>query len=89
MDEYIFIFTYILDFYFRYLETLKLQTAPNTTEVESSSHMNDSFVRSFNTPKDGWGKKMHDGVLDKMSDEQIGQLYELRTEVKKSLGYEK
>lgn len=37
-------------------------------------------------PEKGWGKKMESGVLDKLSDEQLGQLYELRTEVKKSLG---
>ncbi|CAO3628986.1 unnamed protein product [Cunninghamella blakesleeana] len=74
-----------------YLETMKLQTAPPTTnELEGKdSHMDDHFVRSFNTPKDGWGKKINEGVIEKMSDEQIGQLYELRTEVKKSLGHEK
>ncbi|RCH91384.1 acetate non-utilizing protein 9 [Rhizopus azygosporus] len=68
----------------QYLDTIKEQTAP--LSAESPAPSNDSLVRSFNTPTEGWGKKIDPGLLDKMSDEQLGQLYELRTEVKKSLG---
>ncbi|CAO3646803.1 unnamed protein product [Cunninghamella echinulata] len=69
-----------------YLETMKIQTAPSTSE-DSPAPVKDNFVRSFNTPENGWGQKMKEDLLDKMSDEQIGQLHELRTEVKKSLGH--
>ncbi|KAI9262735.1 hypothetical protein BY458DRAFT_439013 [Sporodiniella umbellata] len=67
-----------------YLDTIKAQTAPLSKESPAPS--NDPLVRSFNTPENGWGKKLDSGILDKMSDEQLGQLFELRTEVKKSLG---
>ncbi|KAI8997516.1 hypothetical protein BDB01DRAFT_712734 [Pilobolus umbonatus] len=66
-----------------YLDLIKEQVAP--LSEDSPAPANDSLVRSFNTPKDGWGKKIDTQLLDKMSDEQLGQLYELRTEVKKSL----
>ncbi|SAL98179.1 hypothetical protein [Absidia glauca] len=65
-----------------YLELIKTQTAPNH---DSPAPAEDSLVRSFNTPKDGWGKRIDEGVLEKLSDEQLGQLFELRTEVKKSI----
>lgn len=68
----------------RYLDMMQGQTAPLPEDSVAPTH--DSLVRSFNNPTDGWGKKMDSGLLDKMSDEQLGQLYELRTEVKKSLG---
>ncbi|KAG1468587.1 hypothetical protein G6F56_003748 [Rhizopus delemar] len=67
-----------------YLDTIQVQTAP--LSKDSSAPSDDTLVRSFNMPEKGWGKKMESGVLDKLSDEQLGQLYELRTEVKKSLG---
>ncbi|KAL0083672.1 hypothetical protein J3Q64DRAFT_1809955 [Phycomyces blakesleeanus] len=67
-----------------YLDTLKVQTAPIKTE--SSAPSEDSLVRSFNVPKDGWGKKMDSELYEKMSDEQIGQLYELRNELKPGSG---
>lgn len=64
---------------------MKSQTAPLSEESPAPSH--DPLVRSFNTPADGgWGRKLDAQLLDKMSDEQLGQLYELRQEVKKSLG---
>ncbi|ORZ22222.1 hypothetical protein BCR42DRAFT_405743 [Absidia repens] len=67
-----------------YLELLKSQTEPNHG-TDSPAPVEDSLVRSFNTPKDGWGKRIDGSLLDKLSDEQLGQLYELRTEVKKSV----
>ncbi|GAA5798857.1 hypothetical protein EDC94DRAFT_617655 [Helicostylum pulchrum] len=67
-----------------YLDMMQNQTAPLPEDSVAPSH--DPLVRSFNTPTDGWGKKMGADLLEKMSDEQLGQLYELRTEVKKSLG---
>jgi hypothetical protein len=72
------------DFITSYLDTIKTQTAPLSEDSPAPSK--DSLVRSFNTPSEGWGKKLDSGLLDKMSDEQLGQLYELRNEVKKSLG---
>ncbi|OAD73816.1 hypothetical protein PHYBLDRAFT_112566 [Phycomyces blakesleeanus NRRL 1555(-)] len=42
--------------------------------------------QDFNVPKDGWGKKMDSELYEKMSDEQIGQLYELRNELKPGSG---
>ena len=63
---------------------MQSQTAPLSEDSSAPSH--DPLVRSFNSPADGgWGKKIDAALLDKMSDEQLGQLYELRTEVKKSL----
>lgn len=68
-----------------YLEMIQAQTAPLPEDSSAPSH--DPLVRSFNTPEGGgWGKKLDAELLDKMSDEQLGQLYELRSEVKKSLG---
>jgi hypothetical protein len=69
---------------YRYLDLIKEQTAPLEKE-DSVAPADDSLVRSFNMPKDGWGKKLDGQLLDKMSDEQLGQLYELRQQVKKSL----
>jgi hypothetical protein len=64
---------------------MQAQTAP--LPEDSPAPSNDPLVRSFNIPADGgWGKKIDSELLDKMSDEQLGQLYELRTEVKKTLG---
>lgn len=63
---------------------MQSQTKPLPEDSVAPSH--DPLVRSFNTPIEGWGKKIDEGLLDKMSDEQLGQLYELRSEVKKSLG---
>lgn len=69
----------------RYLDMMQAQTAP--LPEDSPAPSNDSLVRSFNIPADGgWGKKINSELLDKMSDEQLGQLYELRAEVKKTLG---
>lgn len=69
----------------RYLEMMQTQTAPLPQDSTAPSH--DPLVRSFNNPADGgWGKKLDSELLDKMSDEQLGQLYELRQEVKRSLG---
>ncbi|KAI7880253.1 uncharacterized protein EV154DRAFT_428920 [Mucor mucedo] len=67
-----------------YLDMMQSQTKPLPEDSVAPSH--DPLVRSFNNPIEGWGKKMDEGLLDKMSDEQLGQLYELRSEVKKSLG---
>ncbi|KAF1803312.1 hypothetical protein V8B55DRAFT_1504362 [Mucor lusitanicus] len=68
-----------------YLEMMQTQTAPLPQDSTAPSH--DPLVRSFNNPADGgWGKKLDSELLDKMSDEQLGQLYELRQEVKRSLG---
>ncbi|KAI8366584.1 hypothetical protein BD560DRAFT_353975, partial [Blakeslea trispora] len=67
-----------------YLDLIKQQTAP--LPHDSPAPVNDPLVRSFNSPADGgWGKKLDPQLLDKMSDEQLGQLYELRSEVKRSL----
>jgi hypothetical protein len=64
---------------------MQSQTAPLAEDSTAPSH--DPLVRSFNTPTDGgWGKRLDPGLLEKMSDEQLGQLYELRQQVKKSLG---
>lgn len=64
---------------------IQTQTAPLPEDSSAPSH--DPLVRSFNNPADGgWGKKLDAELLEKMSDEQLGQLYELRSEVKKSLG---
>lgn len=64
---------------------MQTQTAPLPQESSAPSH--DTLVRSFNNPADGgWGKRLDAELLDKMSDEQLGQLYELRQEVKRSLG---
>lgn len=63
---------------------MKDQTAP--LPQDSIAPSDDPLVRSFNTPADGWGKKLDGQLLEKMSDEQVGQLYELRNEVKRSLG---
>ncbi|KAI7907305.1 uncharacterized protein BX663DRAFT_134377 [Cokeromyces recurvatus] len=68
-----------------YLDMIKQQTASLSKDSSAPSH--DPLVKSFDTPKDsGWGKKLDQQLLDKMSDEQLGQLYELRKEVKRSLG---
>ncbi|KAG1089944.1 hypothetical protein G6F42_019834 [Rhizopus arrhizus] len=68
-----------------YLDMMQTQTAPLPQESSAPSH--DTLVRSFNNPADGgWGKKLDTELLDKMSNEQLGQLYELRQEVKRSLG---
>lgn len=63
---------------------MKNQTAP--LPEDSIAPSDDPLVRSFNSPDGGWGKKMDGELLEKMSDEQVGQLYELRSEVKRSLG---
>ncbi|KAI7886201.1 ACN9-domain-containing protein [Lichtheimia hyalospora FSU 10163] len=42
--------------------------------------------QDFNMPEGGWGKKLDSERLDKLSDEQLGQLFELRTELRKSFG---
>jgi hypothetical protein len=66
---------------------MQQQTAPLAEDSTAPSH--DPLVRSFNTPENGgWGKKLDSQLLEKMSDEQLGQLYELRQQVKKSLGDE-
>ncbi|KAI8144761.1 hypothetical protein BJV82DRAFT_643967 [Fennellomyces sp. T-0311] len=67
-----------------YMETLQEQTKPS--DRESPAPANDPLVRSFNVPEGGWGKKIDSERLDKLSDEQIGQLYELRQELDRSLG---
>ncbi|KAI7849535.1 hypothetical protein BDC45DRAFT_271824 [Circinella umbellata] len=67
-----------------YLVTLEEQTAPKMDIKDSIA--NDPFVRSFNVPEGGWGKKLDEQRWDKLSDEQIGQLYELKNELEKSLG---
>ena len=67
-----------------YMETLQEQTKPS--DKESSAPVNDPLVRSFNVPDGGWGKKLDSERLDKLSDEQLGQLYELRQELDRSLG---
>lgn len=69
-----------------YLETLQAQTAPPSNSEESVAPQDDPLVRSFNMPEGGWGKKLDNQRLDKLSDEQLGQLYELRNELRKSLG---
>ncbi|OBZ88649.1 Succinate dehydrogenase assembly factor 3, mitochondrial [Choanephora cucurbitarum] len=70
-----------------YLDLIKEQTAP--LPKDSPAPSDDPLVRSFNIPANGgWGKKLDPQLLDKMSDEQLGQLYELRSEVKRSLGDE-
>jgi hypothetical protein len=63
---------------------MKNQTAP--LSQDSVAPADDPLVRSFNTPEGGWGKKLNGETLEKMSDEQVGQLYELRNEVKRALG---
>ncbi|KAI8971721.1 hypothetical protein BDF20DRAFT_824461 [Mycotypha africana] len=65
-----------------YLDMVKEQTAPLAEDSTAPSH--DPLVRSFQVPEGGWGKKLDSQLLDKMSDEQLSQLYELRTELKKS-----
>ncbi|KAI9020061.1 hypothetical protein CLU79DRAFT_836416 [Phycomyces nitens] len=67
-----------------YLDTLKKQTA--SIKSESSALSNDSLVKSFNVPKDGLGKKIDPELYERMSDEQIGQLYELHNELKPGSG---
>ncbi|KAI9489998.1 hypothetical protein BDB00DRAFT_577016 [Zychaea mexicana] len=69
-----------------YLETLEQQTAPPSNKEELVAPVDDPLVRSFNFPEGGWGKKLDSQRLDKLSDEQLGQLYELRNELKRSLG---
>lgn len=71
---------------YSYLETLQAQTAPPNNSDESVAPQDDPLVRSFNMPEGGWGKKLDSQRLDKLSDEQLGQLYELRNELRKSLG---
>ncbi|KAI8384765.1 uncharacterized protein BYT42DRAFT_512498 [Radiomyces spectabilis] len=68
-----------------YLDLLKAQTAPKV-DSDSPVSKSDPLVRSFNMPDDGWGRKLDSQLLDKMSEEQLGQLYELRNEVKRALG---
>ncbi|ORY92280.1 hypothetical protein BCR43DRAFT_463445 [Syncephalastrum racemosum] len=65
-----------------YLETIQTQTAPSDNSVAPKD---DPLVRSFNNPEDGWGRKLPSEKLEKLSDEQIGQLYELRNELRKSM----
>ncbi|KAL1931125.1 hypothetical protein VTP01DRAFT_10262 [Rhizomucor pusillus] len=67
-----------------YLETIQEQTKPRPQE-ESIAPTSDPLVRSFDMPKEGWGKKLDKQRLDKLSDEQIGQLYELRQELQRAL----
>lgn len=66
-----------------YLDLMKEQTAllPNA----SAALDNELHVQNSSQSKDLLGKKLESGLLEKMSDEQIGQLYELRNEVKRSL----
>ncbi|KAG0166236.1 acetate non-utilizing protein 9 [Apophysomyces sp. BC1034] len=70
-----------------YLDTFKTQTAPDPKITIAPAE--DPLVRSFNMPADGWGRKMDPQLLEKMSDEQLGQLYELRSELKRAVGVEK
>ncbi|KAF7728779.1 acetate non-utilizing protein 9 [Apophysomyces ossiformis] len=70
-----------------YLDTFKDQTAPNPNNTIAPAE--DPLVRSFNMPTEGWGKRLDPQLLDKMSDEQLGQLYELRSELKRAIGDDK
>lgn len=63
------------------------QTLPKRKD-ESVAPADDPLVRSFNMPDGGWGKKLDPEKLDKLSEEQIGQLYELRNELKRSLKHD-
>ncbi|ORX43474.1 ACN9-domain-containing protein [Hesseltinella vesiculosa] len=65
-----------------YLDLLSEQTQVQADNKDASSLFT-------NIPDNGMGKKLNEGHLDKMSDEQLGQLYELRTKLQDTLGDKK
>ncbi|GAB5591273.1 hypothetical protein Unana1_06173 [Umbelopsis nana] len=66
----------------RYLDTVKQQTSP-VAEVISASQDAQAAIQGKEQQGNVWGKKMDPQLLDKMSDQQLGQLYELRQESKR------
>ncbi|KAI8075256.1 hypothetical protein BC940DRAFT_230542 [Gongronella butleri] len=59
-----------------YLDLLTDQTKPEN---------GDATTQFTNIPTNGLGKRLQEGHIEKMSDEQLGQLYELRTQLRDTL----
>jgi hypothetical protein len=67
----------------RYLDTVRQQTSP-VAEVITASQDAQAAFEGEEQQGLAWGKKLDSQLLDRMSDEQLGQLYELRKESKKA-----
>ncbi|CAM0135861.1 hypothetical protein VKS41_001702 [Umbelopsis sp. WA50703] len=67
----------------KYLNTVKLQTSP-VAEVISASEDAKAAIKGEEQQGSEWGRKLDSQLLEKMSDQQLGQLYELREEAKRN-----
>ncbi|KAH8547778.1 hypothetical protein BGW37DRAFT_560591 [Umbelopsis sp. PMI_123] len=67
----------------KYLDTVRQQTSP-VAEVITASQDAQAAFEGEEQQGLAWGKKLDSQFLDRMSDEQLGQLYELRKESKKA-----
>ncbi|KAI9282898.1 hypothetical protein BC943DRAFT_328525 [Umbelopsis sp. AD052] len=67
----------------KYLDTVKQQTSP-VAEVISASQDAQAAIEGREQQGPAWGKRIDPQLIERMSDEQIGQLFELRKESKRS-----
>jgi hypothetical protein len=65
------------------LNTVKQQTSP-VADVISASQDAQAAIHGAEQQGNIWGKRMDSHLLEKMSDQQIGQLHELREESKRA-----
>jgi hypothetical protein len=65
------------------LDTVKQQTSP-VADVISASQDAQAAIHGVEQQGNLWGKRMDSQLLEKMSDQQLGQLHELREESKRA-----